>query len=63
MQLQEHELYTTKELAKALKVSEQSLINWRKEGKGPPYKNLTPHRRKPTIRYYGKDVLQFLKSA
>ena len=55
-------IYSTKETAILLGVSIQTMINWRRDKVGPPWRNLTPGRKKACIRYYGRDLLNYLES-
>jgi DNA-binding transcriptional MerR regulator len=50
------DFYTTKELAKLLKVSSQTLENWRKKNIGPPALNFNG-----IFRYQKEDVKNYIE--
>ena len=51
-----HDLITTKQLARRLSLSPQTLTNWRAIGSGPPFKKLGK-----AIRYAIADVIRWME--
>jgi predicted DNA-binding transcriptional regulator AlpA len=50
------DLLTARQLASQLSVNHDTLRRWRRQGDGPPWVNLAPHRARPVVRYRQSEV-------
>ncbi len=56
------ELLSEKQAARVLSIHPGTLRLWRRNGEGPPWIDLAPHRKRPVVRYRADELQRWIDS-